>query len=63
MVYHLIIIVGVIYNYVCECTVGADVRDGTASVLMSILPIVVVGCIVLGSQMNIDFSMTSYKNA
>jgi hypothetical protein len=34
-------------QYVCECTVGVDVRDGTTSVLMSILSNIVMGCIVL----------------
>ena len=40
---HLITVV-VVYNYVCECTVGVDVRDGTPILLNSILPIVVMGC-------------------
>ena len=36
-----------IYHYVCECTIGVDVGDGTTTFLLSVLPIVVVGCIVL----------------
>ena len=43
-VVHLIIVV-LVYIYVCECTVGVDVRDGTTMVLISI-PSVVMGCIV-----------------
>ena len=43
-----LIIVFVVYNYVCECTVGVDVGDGTAAELNSILSNVVMGCIVLG---------------
>jgi hypothetical protein len=33
----IITVVVVIYNYMCECTVGVDVRDGTTSLLISIL--------------------------
>ena len=51
-------IIVVVYNYVCECTVGVDVRDGAAIVLISIVVHVVMGCIVLGRQMNIDFSIS-----
>ena len=58
---HLILVV-VVYNYVCECTVGVDVRDGTTHVLKSILSIVVMGCIVLGRQMNVDFTICVCKN-
>ena len=41
----------------CECTVGVDVGDGTTILLKSILSDIVMGCIVLGRQMNVDFSM------
>ena len=41
--------------YVCECTVGVDVGDGTTILLNSILSNIVMGCIVLGRQMNVDF--------
>ena len=39
-------------SYVCECTIGVDVRDGTTSVeaivvLFSVLSNIVMGCIVL----------------
>ena len=53
---HLIIVL-VVYNYVCECTVGVDVRDGTTHVLTSIAPCIVMRCIVLERQMNVDFSI------
>ena len=46
----------------CECSIGVDVRDGTASVLHSIVAHVVMGCIVLGRQMNVDFSISVCKN-
>ena len=51
-----------LYNYVCECTVGVDVGDGTTTDLKSILFNVVVGCIVLGRQMNIYFAMLNCNN-
>ena len=54
---HLIIVL-VVYNYVCECTVGVDVRDGTTCLLISIGVPVVMGCVVLGRQMNVDFSIS-----
>ena len=55
LVFILIIIV-VVYNYVCECTVGVDVRDGPATPsVYTILSNVVMGCIVLGRQMNVYF--------
>ena len=57
---HLILVV-VVYNYVCECTVGVDVRDGATHALNSILS-VVMGCIVLGRQMNVDFSIFGCRN-
>ena len=60
-VVHLILVV-VVYNYVCECTVGVDVRDGTTILLFSILPYVVMGCIVLGRQMNVNFSISGCTN-
>ena len=49
----LIIVVFFFYNYVCECAVGVDVGDGSTTVLISILSNVVMGCIVLGRQMNV----------
>ena len=60
-VVHLMIVV-VVYNYVCECTVGVDVRDGTTILLFPILPYVVMGCIVLGRQMNVDFGTIGCMN-
>ena len=41
----------------CECAIGVDVRDGTTIFLKSIVAHVVMGCIVLGRQMNVDFSI------
>ena len=61
-VFHLMIIVVVVYNYVCECAIGVDVRDGTTPLLISILSNVVMGCIVLGRQMNVDFSISGCTN-
>ena len=46
----------------CECAVGVDVRDGSTLVLISILSNVVMGCIVLGRQMNVDFSIAVCPN-
>ena len=46
----------------CECTVGVDVRDGTTILLTSILPCVVMRCIVLERQMNVDFSISNCTN-
>jgi predicted small secreted protein len=57
-----LIIVFFFYNYVCECTVGVDVGDGT-TILRSILSNIVMGCIVLGRQMNVDFTTTGCTNA
>jgi hypothetical protein len=45
------------YNYmwyVCECTVGVDVGDGSTSTILSN---VAMGCIVLGRQMNVYFGI------
>ena len=50
------------FFYMCECAVGVDVRDGTTIVLSSILSNVVMGCIVLGRQMNVYFGMTGCTN-
>ena len=50
--------------YVCECTVGVDVGDGTTKLLKSIkliLVIVVMKCIVLGRQMNVYFCGSLFK--
>ena len=61
---HLIITIVVLYNYyVCECTVGVDVRDGTTTVLISVPSNVVMGCIVLGRQMNVYFGTKVCPNA
>ena len=49
------------FFFMCECAVGIDVRDRPTTCLFSILPIVVVGCIVLGRQMNVDFAMIVCK--
>ena len=46
----------------CECTIGVDVRDGTTIVLISAVAHVVMGCIVLGRQMNVDFSIVVCNN-
>ena len=46
----------------CECTVGVDIRDGTTTLLKSIVAHVVMGCIVLGRQMNVDFTIVECKN-
>ena len=46
----------------CECTVGVDVRNGTTTILGSILACVVMGCIVLGWQMNVYFAKPSCLN-
>jgi hypothetical protein len=40
------LIIVVVFNYVCECTVGVDVCDGSTIVLMS-MHSGVMGCIVL----------------
>ena len=62
------VIVVVIYNYyVCECTVGVDVGDGTTRgegtiSLMSILSTIAMGCIVLGRQMNVYFARIVGQN-
>ena len=45
-----------------ECTVGVDVGDGTTLDLTPILSNVVMGCIVLGRQMNVDFGMIVCPN-
>ena len=42
--------------YMCECSIGVHVRDGTTIFLISIVVHVVMGCIaVLGRQMNVDY--------
>ena len=46
----------------CECAVGVDVRDGTTIVLDSIVAHVVMGCIVLGRQMNVYFATKDCTN-
>ena len=47
----------------CECTVGVDVGDETATVLNSIPSnVVILGCIVLGGQLYVDFTMNVCKN-
>ena len=43
-------------NYVCECSAGVDVGDGTTTLLVSILSNVALGCIVLGRPMNVYFT-------
>ena len=49
--------------YMCECSIGVHVRDGTTIFLISIVVHVVMGCIaVLGRQMNVDFSISDCKN-
>jgi len=49
--------------YVCECTVGVDVGDGTTPELVLIPSNVVVGCIVLGRHMNVHFTIIGCMNA
>ena len=46
----------------CECTVGVDVSDGAAIFLKSIFFNIVMCCIVLGRQMNVDFGIFVCKN-
>ena len=58
----IIIVVILFYNYVGECTVGVDVGDGTAIDLLLILSNVVMGCIVLGRQMNVYFTASPCTN-
>ena len=56
IVHLVIIVVFFFYNYVCECTVGVDVGDGTTIVLKSILFNIAMGCIVLlRRQTNVYF--------
>ena len=52
------VVVFFFYNHVCvcECTVGVDVRDGSTTPCQSILSNIVMGCIVLGRQMNVYFA-------
>jgi hypothetical protein len=52
----------VVFNYVRECTVGVDVRDGTTLDLKSVLSNIVMGCIVLGRQMDVYFATTECNN-
>ena len=40
-----------------ECAIGVDVRDGATLHLKSIVALVVMGCIVLGRQINVDFGI------
>ena len=69
--YNLIIatvVIFFVYNYVCECTVGVDVGDGTTigvviTGLISITSNIVMRCIVLGGQMNLYFGMIVCTNA
>jgi hypothetical protein len=58
-----LIIVVFDFFYMCECTVGVDVRDGTTHEMLSIRSFVVMGCIVLGRQMNVDFTNFVCTNA
>ena len=50
------------FFYMCECTVGVDVRNGATTSLCSIPLSVVMRCIVLGRQMNVDFSISGCTN-
>ena len=50
-----ITVVAVGDTYVCECTVGVDVGDGSTHELTSIPSNIAMGCIVLGRQMNVYF--------
>jgi hypothetical protein len=43
--------------HVCECSIGVDVRNGSTLVFISIGLHVVMGCIVLGRQINVDFTI------
>ena len=58
----IVFIIVFVYNYVCECTVGVDVGDGSTTDLTSILSNVVMGCIVLGRQMNVYFATVGCIN-
>ena len=51
------------YMYVCECTVGVDVGDGTIKGLMSIRLNIAMGCIVFGRQVDVYFTTSVCKNA
>ena len=62
IVVHSILVVDFDFFHVCECAVGVDVRDGTAIFLISIVVPVVMGCVVLGRQMNVYFSMIVCPN-
>ncbi len=57
-----IIVVDFDFFYMCECAVGVDVRDGATTLLSSIVVQVVMGCIVLGRQMNVDFTIFVCKD-
>jgi hypothetical protein len=59
----LIITIVVVCNYVSECTVGVDVGDGTTTPLLSIPSNIIMGCIVLGRQMNVHFDTIACINA
>ena len=50
------------YMYVCECSVGVDARNGTTLQLESVTFNIVMGCVVLGRQRNVDFSMSECIN-
>ena len=55
--------VWVVYNCVCECSVGVDVRDGTDTPsIFTIISAIVMGCIVLGRQMKVHFGMPVSTN-
>jgi hypothetical protein len=56
------VVIIVVFNYVCECTVGVDVGDGPTPKLMSILSGILMGCIVLRRQMNVDFATRVGQN-
>jgi hypothetical protein len=59
-----LIIIVVDFFHMCECTVGVDVGDGTTTLLKSIVAtLVVMGCIVLGRQMNVYFGTKGCTNA
>ena len=52
------VVIDFFYMYVCECSVGVDARNGTTLQLESVTFNIVMGCVVLGRQMNVDFSMS-----
>ena len=64
-IYHkkFVPLLGLQYKLQGMCTVAVDVRDQPIKMSHPVLSNIVVGCIVLGSQTNVDFSTTDHINA